>query len=188
MKCLDFEKLIALDLEGDLTQRKGRAVAEHVKACGPCHEFVEDLKASQALLKSLAQESVDDMAFEEVRQRILSSLPTEEQRQGFSVWRYALAAAVTAVMVLAAIALRRPSNERVADITHATADQSATEAVAQQPRAVVPRSSVRGTNGKSPLRRRKHLHSSLTASERPQQLTIKLVTDDPNVVIYWLVD
>ena len=188
MKCPDFEKLIALDLEGDLKQRKGRAVAEHLKTCGPCHEFAEDLKASQALLKSLAQESVDDMAFEEVRQRILSGLPSEKQRQGFSVGRYVLGAAVTAIVVLAAIALRRPSNQRVADITHATADQSATEAVAQQPPTLAPRSSVRATSGKSPLRRRKHLNSSLTASERPQQLTIKLVTDDPNVVIYWLVD
>lgn len=187
MKCPDFEKLIALDLEGDLPERKSKIVAEHLKACRPCREFKEKLKASQTLVKSLAQESVDDGVLQEVRQRVLKSLPTRE-RQGFSGWRYALGAGVTAVMVLAAIALWRPSNDRVADLTRATPKQTATEPVEQQTPTLASRSPVGAMKGKSILRSRKYLSSSLTASERPQQLTIKLVTDDSNVVIYWLVD
>lgn len=188
MKCPDFEKLIALDLEGDLPERKGKAVAEHLKGCKPCEEFTEKLKASQTLLKTLAQESVDDGELQQVRQNLLNSLPNEEERQGLSGWRYALGAGVTAVMLLVAITLWRPSNHRVADVTGATPKQTATEAGEQQTPTLAPRPSVRATKGKSILRRRKYFSSSLTASERPQQLTIKLVTDDPNVVIYWLVD
>lgn len=187
MKCPDFEKLIALDLEGDLPERKGKALAEHVKACRPCQEFVEKLKASQTLLKSLAQESVDDAVLQEVHEGVLKCLPTGDERQGFPVWRYALGVGLTAVVVLAAITLLRPSRDRVADVTHATLNQPATEVGGQQPPTLAPRSSVRATRDKS-LSRRKHFSSSLTASERPQQLTIKLVTDDSNVVIYWLVD
>lgn len=188
MKCPDFEKLIALDLEGDLPQRKGKAVAEHLKGCRPCQEFTEKLKESQTLLKSLAQESVDDGVLQELRQSVLKGLPTKEERQRFPVWRYALGAGVTAIMVLAAITLWHPSNDRVADVSRAIPNQTATEAVEQQTLTLAPRSSVRARKGKSNLHRRKYFNSSLTASERPQQLTIKLVTDDPNVVIYWLVD
>lgn len=188
MKCPDFEKLIALDLEGDLPERKSKAVAEHLKVCRLCQEFTEKLTTSQTLLKSLAQESVDDGVLQEVRQRVLSGLPTEEQRHGFRGWRYALGAGVTAVLVLAAVTLWRPSNNPVADVTRASPKQTATEAVGQQTATLVPRPSIRATKGKSVLRRRRYFSSSLTASERPQQLTIKLVTDDSNVVIYWLVD
>ncbi|HVH69792.1 MAG TPA: zf-HC2 domain-containing protein [Candidatus Dormibacteraeota bacterium] len=188
MKCLDFEKLIALDLEGDLPERKGKAVAEHLKVCRRCQEFTEKLKASQTLLKSLAQESVDDGVLQEVRQSVFKSLPTEKERQGFRGWRYALGAGVTAVMVLAAITLWRPWNGRSPDVTRTTPKQTATEAVGQQTPTLAPRSSVRATKGKSVLRRRKYFNSLLTASKGRQQLAIKLVTDDPNVVIYWLVD
>lgn len=188
MKCLNFEKLIALDLEGDLPERKSKAVAEHLKACRSCQEFTEKLKASQTLLKSLAQESVDDGVLQEVRQTVLKSLPAGEVRHGLSGWRYALGAAVAAVMVLAAITPWHPWNGRSADVTRATPKQTATEGGRQQTPTLAPRSSVRATKGKSVLRRRKYVSSSLTASERPQQLTIKLVTDDSNVVIYWLVD
>jgi len=188
MKCPDFEKLIALDLERDLPERKGKAVAEHLKACRPCQEFLEKVKATQTLLKSLAQESVDDGVLQEVRQSVLKRLPAEEERQGFPVWRYALGAGVTAVMVLAAITLWRPSNDRVRDVTRAAPNQTATEAGRQQSPTLTLRSSVRATKRRSALHRRRYFNSSLTASERRQQLTIKVVTDDPNVVIYWLVD
>ena len=188
MKCPDFEKLIALDLGGDLPERKSKAVAEHLKACRPCQEFTEKLKESQALLKILGQESVDDGVLQDVRQNVLKSLPTEEKRQGFSAWRYVLGAGVTAVVFLVAITLWRPSNDRVADVAGAMPKQAATKAVEQQTPTLAPRSSVRATKRKPVVRRRKYFSSSLTASERPQQLTIKLVTDNPNVVIYWLVD
>jgi anti-sigma factor RsiW len=190
MNCAGFEKLIALHVEGDLPKRKGRAVAEHLKICEPCREFAEKLKASQALLKSLSQESVDDAVLEELRERILNRLGTATERQRFPVWRYAVGAALIVLVVLAAITVRRPSKNRVAEIPRVTSQPLATVAVGQAP--ALPRSSfARAAKGKRAVHRREYFQAPLTASAKPRQsaqLTVKLVTDNPNVVIYWLTD
>ncbi len=195
MNCAGFEKLIALHVEGDLPERKGRAVVEHLKICQHCQEFAEKLKASQALLKSLAQESVDDAVLEELRERIVNRLGTTTERQRFPVWRYAVGAGLTALVVLAAITIRHPSKDRVAEVRRVTSQQLATEAVGQAP-TLARSSSVRATKGKRAVHRREHFQGSLRAGTKQQQskqqqsvqLTVKLVTDDPNVVVYWLVE
>jgi anti-sigma factor RsiW len=190
MNCKGLEKLIALYVEGDLPEAKGRAVAEHLKICGHCQKFAEKLKASQALLKSLAEESVDDGVLQELRGRVLKGLGTEAERQWFPLWRYALGAGLTALVVLAAITIRRPSKDRVVRVPRVTSQPLATEAAGQAP-TLARSSSARAAKGKRVVHRREHFRGSLTASTKQlesQQLTVKLVTDDPNVVIYWLVD
>jgi anti-sigma factor RsiW len=190
MNCLDFEKLIALHVEGDLPERKGRAVAEHLKICEHCQEFAERLKASQGLLKSLAEESVDDAVLQELRGRVLSGLGTETERQRFPLWRYAVGAALAVLVVLAAITIRHPSKDRLAEVPRVTSPPSATLARGETP-ALARSSSLRVAKGKGVVRRRAHFRGSLPEGAKPQpsvQLTVKLVTDDPNVVVYWVVD
>ncbi len=190
MNCAGFEKLIALHVEGDLPERKGRAIAEHLKICEHCQEFAEKLKASQALLKSLAEESVDDAVLEELRERIVNRLGTATERLWFPVWRYAVGAGLTALVLLAAITIRHPSKDRVADVPRVPSQQLATEAAGQAP-TLARSSSARAMKGKRAVHRREHFQGSLKASTKPQQsvqLTVKLVTDDPNVVVYWLID
>jgi len=190
MKCLDFEKMIALDVEGDLPERKAAKLVKHLKACRNCREFAEKLQASQALLKSLAQEPVDEGALREVRQHVLSAIATEAEPHRFPAWRFALGAALVAAVIFAATALWRSRGHGVTESVGGVSKQPHMAAVRPAPTTTEsPR--VRTEKAKHVLRQRKRSQGPLTASvkpARPEQLTVKLVTDDPNVVIYWLVD
>jgi len=223
MSCLDFEKLIALDVEGDLPERKAAKLGQHLKACRNCQAFAERLQASQALVKSLAQEPADEAMLEEVRQRVLRGIAAESEPHRFQAWRFALGAVLVATVIFAAVTLWRPrgplhvarasrpqSRERLAPTAprrgqdalatageaaalrpvRETSKQAPTQAVRPAPTA--PEYSRTGTDRASLVfRSRKQPRGSLTASVKPPQpaqLTVKLVTDDPNVVIYWLLD
>lgn len=190
MTCLDFEKLVALYVEGDLPERKAAKLGEHLKACRNCQEFAEKLQASQALLKSLGQESVDEAVLQEVRQRVLDRIATDAAPHRFPAWRFALGAALVATAIFAAARLWRPGGPMHVARVREISKQAPTEAVCPAPNATEhPR--VRTEKAKQVLRPRKHSQGSLAARVKPpqvEQLTVKLVTDDPNVVIYWLVD
>jgi predicted anti-sigma-YlaC factor YlaD len=187
---LDFEKLIALDVEGDLPERKAAKLGEHLKACRNCREFAEKLQASQAVLKSLAQEAMDEAMLREVRRRVLGGIATEAAPHRFLAWRFALGAALVATVILAAITLWRPRGHGVSESTREVSKQP--RMVAVQPAPTAPEHPrVRTEKAKRVLQRRKQPQGPLAASVSPPpagQLRIKLVTDDPNVVIYWLVD
>jgi anti-sigma factor RsiW len=190
MSCLDFEKLIALDAEGDLPERKAGKLVKHLKACRNCREFAGKLQASQAMLKSLAQEPVDETVLWQVRQRVLRGIAAELEPHRFPAWRFALGAVLVATVILAAVTLWRPRGQGVSKSIRETPMQSPLAAV--RPALTAPEHPRTGT-GRAihVLRRRKESQGSLTASLKPvqvAQLTVKLVTDDPNVVIYWLVD
>ena len=190
MNCKDFEKLIALDVEGDLPQPQGRVVQEHLRACIRCQEFVQELKASQAMFKGLAAEAMDERALEEVRRRVRVGLAAEADRPAFPAWRWALGTGVVAALILAALILR-PLVRR--PVPQATATKRAPETVAAVPSApVLPGSlSPQIVKSTSPRQQKSSPPASLrtrTRAHHPEPLTIKLLTDNPNVVIYWLVD
>jgi hypothetical protein len=230
MTCLDFEKLIALDAEGDLPERKAAKLGEHLKACRNCQEFAEKLQATQALLKSLAQESADEAVFEDVRQRVLDGIATDSDPHHFRAWQFALGAALAAMAIFAAVNLWHPSGhehvsrasrplsqERPATArsggqslpraerrdarattgetpaqrrVRETSPQASTQAMSSAP-TVPGHARARTESARQVLRERKESQGSLSASLKPrgrQPLTVMLVSDDPNVVIYWLVD
>jgi hypothetical protein len=142
------------------------------------------------LLKSLAQESVDEAELEELRGRILNRLGTAAERQRFPAWRYALGAALAMLLILAAILIRHRPSDRVVEVAQRTSQQLATEAVVEAPTR--PRDlSVPAAKSRRSARRREHFQGLPVAGAKPRQpaqLMVKLVTDDPNVVIYWLID
>lgn len=223
--CAGFERLIALDVEGDLPGPKSRAVAEHLLACHSCQQFAERLKISQALLKELGQEPVDEPLLQEVRRRVRNRLASETQPRGFPVWRFALGAGLVAALILAVLTLRHHSPETVTQIvakaptpanaalpSHASKGETRNSKIVarstkparaardlaantrERVRSTVisPAPSVAGTlKSAQVLPARMFSSGSLSASadaHHPQPLTIKLLTDNPNVVIYWLVD
>jgi len=230
MTCLDFEKLIALDVEGDLPERKAAKLREHLKACRNCQEFAEKLQASQAVLKSLAQESADEAVLQEVRQRVLNGIATGAEPHHVRTWQFALGAALAATAIFAAVNLWHPSGPRhvarasrplsrvrpapatndgqslpraergdaraSAGETPAlrrvreTSQQASTEAMRSAP-TVPEHARARTERAKQVLRERRGFRGPLSANLKPPErepLTVQLVSDDPNVVIYWLVD
>jgi len=190
MNCRSFEKLVALYVEGDLSGWKAEAVEAHLKACAQCREFAQELRVSQAALKSLRQDTLDEAVFQTVRTRVLSSLGAGKVRLAFPVWRYALAACLLILMVVSFLKLRRPSQFRTTPVIASLANHPQAPAAEHVP-APVRETSLHALKAGRPRRRSRHVLTARASTgnlPRPEPLTIKLVTDNPKVVIYWQVD
>ena len=225
MKCADFEILLALEVGGDLPGPQGGAVAEHLLVCPSCRRFADRLKFSQALLKDLGQEPLDEQMVQEVRRRVRNGIATKTPLQSAPVWRWVLEAGVIAALIFVSVVLRHYSPGAR---TRIVAERSTTA------NASVPaRTNKNGTRNPTvdfrsakPARAAKHLSANSRRSEKlgpgllassearkskraneipsskfssgslrasanvhqPEPLTVKLLTDNPNVVIYWLID
>jgi len=190
MTCTDFEKLIALDVEGDLPKQKAGNLTEHLRDCPHCQESAAKLQASQALLKELRQEAPDAEMLQEVRRGILERLPAEAAPVMFPVWRFAVGAGLLAILILAMIMFRHPSRTHSREAVSKKPIPAILEAVRQTPALPppVPAQSLKrprvARTGNSDLSRQQGSKTWL----HPEPLTVKLITDNPNVVIYWQVD
>jgi len=175
MNCEKFELPIALYVEGDLTSVEACAVELHLAACESCREFAVEMRASQAALKMLRNEYVDASAFEQVRVNVLAA----RSRSWRSVaWpRYAIAAGIV-IALLSGWLMRRQADHTVVGVqsVHPILPAPPSQPVIQprQPKVLAAR-----------VRRRPRRQAPRFKSE---PLVVKMITDDPQVVIYWLVD
>ncbi len=165
MTCREYEPLIALYVEGDLNDR---CVEQHVTECSCCRELLEDLRASQASLKELVL--VDAAFLSAVRSGVLGKIENHSQR----AWPLVLAFAIAVALILAIPVQRKPAAIGGADPPVRGRPPGRPAATAQAiPRAKKSRPGGRPrTRGSAPL----------------EPLVVKMLTDDPNIVIIWLVD
>jgi anti-sigma factor RsiW len=165
MSCSKFETDIALYAGGDLPRARIARVEAHLAACADCRALAEDLRAEQALLGELRDSPLEDAMVAQVRQRVL----VEVRRAGFSP-RGALAPllALAAALLLAVILIwpRHHSGAapRAAAMSHAAP-------------TVAPL-----------IRKSRHHLRRMPATQPGPPLLVQFVTDDPNIVIYWLID
>jgi anti-sigma factor RsiW len=159
MTCREYEPLLALYVGGDLD---GCDVEGHLADCAECRALLEDLRASQALLKELSAEAVDAALLSAVRAGVLAK--TRPRR----LWPWVAACAAAAALVMALIPARAPIPKRAPALPK-------TEAVRAVP---TPTSKPALARRKRP-RRQPH---------KAEPLVVKVLTDDPNIVIIWLVD
>lgn len=167
MTCREYEPLIALYVEGDLSDRD---VEQHLSRCPACRELLEDLRASQASLKELT--SVDPAFLSAVRSEVLGKIENPRLRR----WPLVLASAIAAALILTIpVVPRKPaSSGGGADSLVPGRPPSRTAAIAQAtPRA---------------KRIRPRRRPRITPSAPAEPLVVKMLTDDPNIVIIWLVD
>ena len=189
MNCADFERLIALDAEGDLPKQMAASVTAHLRTCRQCQEFAAKLETSQSLLKELGQEAPDEATLQQVRRGILNRLPNEPAAKSFPVWRWAFAAALVAMLVFTILVLRRPSRTTAPGAMAKAQVQTTREAMRQA--AVLPKSTpARSLKTTRVVKARKSPQRLLPARAKhhPEPLMVKLLTDNPNVVIYWQID
>jgi hypothetical protein len=139
------------------------------------------MKDLDEFLESLREEDIDPAALVQVRQRVLDRL----EKRGRRWWPVWLAAAACAVVLAGAIlsprlqpapaipvALKLPQAPPAAYRT-ASVFRAATVRERSSPAASPPLPSRLGT---------------VSRLSDPQPLLIKVVTDDPDVVIYWIVE
>jgi len=242
MNCNTFEESIALYVAGDLDASRAKSVESHLESCTSCQRFLNELRASQAMVKELATESLDPASFNVVRQRVMQEVnrrqaarpvwwrflsPTVAQWR--PVWAAALAVLVGLGFFLQWQVWHKPAGSDKADNSAAV---SASAVPMESPGSHPPPGPSEKTEPQQPFGEPgisqfvKRLKSSASQAllspteaqpetiaaeseplveqganlapeeplptdivpEPPPPLMIKLVTDDPNIVIVWLVD
>jgi anti-sigma factor RsiW len=243
MKCNQYETRLALYVEGDLTPSKSRDVEAHLQTCSSCRRFLEALRESQSMVKSLAGETLDASSFNTVAQRVKEQLSRQKTGRSWLVaaselwhWRPLWAAGFALLFLVGFLSLWRflqtPAGSRQSGDTASTSGRSvqpkpsldldtgktetdASETARHQAAAVAKKPPVlrmrihRVPQPVEPTPSTPDVESEAqppqeldqgailepeipppvdVQPEEPAPLVVKLVTDDPNIVIIWLID
>ena len=196
MKCMAFEPLVALYVEGDLRESERARVETHIEGCAVCRDLVDDLRESQSVFKALRQGSVNSSALSEVRQRVMNEVGDQEPAPKWVIAAHRLLFA----------GLRRKT--AIAGVAFCIVASSFVWHTFT-PEAVVPLESVQvarfeppsvpSTAATKPVPRKvKIAEPTVEAAslgveladspKESRQIMVKLFTDDPDLTIYWLID
>ena len=129
-------------------------------------------------LKDLGRETVDPVLLASVRRRVMDEVAKRRPPLLYAWrWKYALAAAVAVLAVGAGVSVWRPAEVRPVEVV-----------VARRPARVPARQAEEPAPRKRPARVPARQAKEPAPQREAEPLLVKLVTDDPEVVIYWLVD
>jgi hypothetical protein len=174
MHCQDWEERVALHLGGDLTVADAAAVEGHLAECTGCRMLWAGIKESLELLQGAHAEAAAPGIYTAVRGRVMAELGTGGRAWWRRGWVCALVAAVVMMMALASWPVRR------------------VETLPPRVVAVIPPAPAAQALQAVRARSLPHKRRVMTAGpvEKPprQPLMVRLVTDDPNVIIYWIAD
>ena len=176
MNCRDWEERIALHAGGDLPSAEAAEVERHLRECAGCQVLASGLKQSLALLKEAHDEPLAAAHFSAVRARVMAELEQKRRPLWAWAWSFGLAAAAVALLVTLALRPGRTPERRapVVAVNHPPVVVAHEPAVPPPPHRRVVRRVVR-----PPI---------VPDTPDPEPLIVKLQTDDPNVVIYWIAD
>ena len=174
MSCSEWETRIALHIEGDAVDA---AVDRHLGECAACRRFAAGLRESQAALEDLAVEALDPAALAAVRARVLAELDRPKKSAWAWVWSMAGAAALLLLLTVVTVQVPGPVT-LVRPPAAPRAPQAIDPQPAPRPRAV------------------RHMRKRVRQPDRPkiavlprtEPMVVKFVTDDPNIVVIWLVE
>ena len=173
MTCSKLETDIALYAGGDLPCGRIARVEAHLAECADCRALAQELRALQSALRD---EPLEDALLAQVHQRVMAQLGGA----GFSL-RGALAPllALAAAVILAA-GLLWPRHHSGAGSQPAAASHAAQAEVGR---------GAAGPNGAAPLARKVHHRLRRAPAAQPgPPLLVQFVTDNPDIVVYWLID
>lgn len=206
MTCSRWEKMVALYTGGDLADTKAHRVERHIAGCASCRELAESLSADRAVLARLDAGAAEDIELGSVRGAVLEEL-AENRRAGAEAlsWsRVALAAAAVVLVVLSVVVVEvfERRGARIAEVTPGVAER------AEKPTLAVP-----GNDLATPSLPASDDPAFVSPSPRAEPFTrvaragppavrpaaagpsvptepmvMKILTDDPEVVIYWIVE
>jgi anti-sigma factor RsiW len=207
MKCAALESLIALYVEDDLPASDRRRIETHLQTCAVCSGLAEDLRESQSMFKSLRAGTVKSADLIDVRERVLNEVGDLEPAPGWVVTMHrlffaglrrknAIAGVVLATVVsgglwysqshvagegkkelpVAVATLEVPPSELLSDVVvpPAKLDRNRVPPVQVFEEFPVDQPEVQSINEQVP------------AESQVSQIPMKFVTDDPNIIIYWL--
>jgi hypothetical protein len=80
VSCGFSKELLALHAEGDLSDARAETTSSHLRTCEDCRRFLEDLRTTQSLLKSLRSQTVSRSDCAPMRREVMSII--KERRDG----------------------------------------------------------------------------------------------------------
>jgi anti-sigma factor RsiW len=172
MNCRDWEERIALHAGGDLSAAEAQAVERHVADCAGCQMLLSGLRESLALVREAHSEPVEAAHFAAVRARVLSELERGAGRRWRFVWLYAMAAAAVVLLV---VGWPRPELRMALPMPPAPGAPMVAKVQHRTPEARTARP-----------RPRKAVAKAEAPQEPGEPMVVKLLTNDPDVVIYWI--
>ncbi len=115
MNCAFSREVLALYVEGDLTDQSSHTVRHHLSRCSECEDFCDGLQNSQNLLKSLRRNVATPDALAQVRHQVFTRIENVRTALGLAIRlerflllgirrrKYAVAAALTFAIVSASL-------------------------------------------------------------------------------------
>ena len=80
MSCGFSRQLLALHVEGDLSEARTEMTSSHLRTCEDCRRFLEELRTTQSLLKSHRSETIRPSDCTPMRRAVMSII--EDRREG----------------------------------------------------------------------------------------------------------
>ena len=174
MNCQEWEERIALYAARDAAPGEAAETERHIAGCAGCQVFSSGMKQSLEWLREAHQEEIAPAHYAAVRARVMAELERGRAPWWRQVWVYGVGLAAVAVLVM----MVRPHAEtaRVAMVMPAAVVESAADAgqgAGSRPGGLPHRE----------VGRRKRL-----PHHQPETVLVKLETDNPDVVIYWMAE
>jgi hypothetical protein len=199
--------MIALYAGGELTPGRARRVEMHLRECASCRALADDLAADRAALERLGACASHDLELGSIRAAVMAEVTTLQPAAGklvrsprLALAAVAVAAAVALVAFVATHGERRAP--RVADdpasgdirvveippevpeVAPEQSGEAAPEAPAVAEAAAEHQPPTRIARTDPPAG-----HPDTAPGPGPEEpMLIKILTDDPEVVIYWIVE
>jgi anti-sigma factor RsiW len=209
MKCAALESLIALYVEGDLPVSGLRRVEAHLHSCTACNALAEDLRESQSMFKTLRAGTVNSSDLADVRDRVLSEVGDLEPAPGWVVTmhrlffaglrrRNAIAGVLLAALVTGSVWYSQwhVVGERKSDSPVVVARLELPPSALVSDAIVPPANSELVVKRLPPVQVFEALpveepevqliDEPVAPESQVSQIPMKFVTDDPDIIIYWL--
>ena len=136
---------------------------EHLGVCATCRQFAHELEANRVALRWM---EIDAQTFDQVRRRVIAEIQAEKRRKAW--WMWPVAAAACIVILWGALESRPWSRFENPARPGLVGFSKAPPKIEWSVKPVRPRP------------------ASFAARREP--LVVKMLTNDPNVIIIWLVD
>ena len=168
MSCRAWEERLALYAGGDLDSPEQAETERHLAGCAACRDFAHGMRECLEAMRQAQGEEIAPAHFAAVRVRVLERLRATPRRA--PEWRWiAAACAVAALAFFAALWAPRPDRPELPPphvaLAHPPAPPLPAMVAARAPRTV---------------------HHSRRPARHSDPLLIRIETDNPDVVIYWI--
>jgi anti-sigma factor RsiW len=169
MNCREWEEAIALYTGGDLDSPRALEVERHLAGCTGCQVFANGLRECREEMRAFHREEIPAAHYATVRARVLAQLQPAPWWHGWL--RVATAAAACLAVCLA--------------IFHWNVSRPVAPLQVAVMRPPEPELTARPAARRPPRRAAVHV-SRRKPARAAELLTVRIITDNPDVVIYWI--